>query len=284
MGVDICSIGNHKLDTSNIEVVAKQLSEIFKINIQYGYQSSYDFDENNLVYYTDNYDVRHLGEVIYSSGANHFLLLDELYFAKNLEEKYGKAWETKINHSKLSDWHIKDLKNQIEIFKNDLKRYELTENYQPKKRYDLWFMSIMKDYLSIKIDEPFRWFGFVENLKKPQYLSEFQEYIQKMREYYQKVGGTEIIYFPDQGTPQLILGRYDDLLWEDIKKYALEKHYYQEYASTPFQNSELEKRAKEDLNEKDNYLVISISEVLQTKNWFKEEADLEILYDDMRKF
>lgn len=37
MGWDIVSVGNHLLNTSNIEILAYQLSEALDINVRYGY-------------------------------------------------------------------------------------------------------------------------------------------------------------------------------------------------------------------------------------------------------
>lgn len=285
MGVDICSMGNHNLDTSNIEIVARQLSEIFKINIKLGYQIPYDFDEKGMVYNDSNYELKIIDEIVFSEGSEWFLLVDELHFASILLEKYSDEYVSKINDSELDDWEKSNLLNLVSAFKSDLKKYELFEQREgDSELYDMYSIDIMKDYLSISIDDPFRWYGFVENLKSPDYTSFFRHYIQKVREYYQKVGGTEIIYFPDQGTSQLIWDRYEDSLWKEIKKYALEKKYYEDYALGSFSEPELEKSAKDDLRSKDKFLVVNIPETLRTENWFRDKDILEILYDDMSEF
>jgi hypothetical protein len=44
MGHDVSTTGNHKLDVSNIESLAKNLSKRFKAIIEYGYYHQYWFD------------------------------------------------------------------------------------------------------------------------------------------------------------------------------------------------------------------------------------------------
>jgi hypothetical protein len=44
MGHDICPIGQHTLNTSNIELLAKELSDIFAVNVEYGYYDRSKFD------------------------------------------------------------------------------------------------------------------------------------------------------------------------------------------------------------------------------------------------
>ena len=41
MGHDVSTIGNHKLNISNIEALAKDLSKRFKSNVDYGYYHQY---------------------------------------------------------------------------------------------------------------------------------------------------------------------------------------------------------------------------------------------------
>ena len=132
--------------------------------------------------------------------------------------------------------------------------------------------------------KPFRWYGFINSLKDPNCSSYFKQYILKVREYYQKVGGTEIIYFPDQGSTQFIWNRYEDLNWEEIKKYTLNKEYYEEHATMDFSDNDYKKEIVENLKSKDKFLVVNIPETLRTKKWYQEEDILEILYDDMSEF
>ncbi|MDO4764054.1 MAG: hypothetical protein Q4A00_06695 [Flavobacteriaceae bacterium] len=263
MGWDICSIGNHRLDTSSINVLAKQLSEIFKINI-----SCKAFNQ-----YTD--EKIDLGEVVYNKNAEWFTLWDEFYFAKSFYNKTSKVNQKRIYKCDLED---------IESVKRGLVSYSLGSNRDVGKKdlYELCFADIMKDFISFSIVEPFRWFSFLDNLKKEKPSDYFLKYRQKNTDYYKKVGATEIVYFPDQGTAQLILDKFSNSLWEEIKEYALEKKYYADYLSSCINsNSKNWELAKKEYEEKDKCLVVNLSETLRNEHFFSSEDYIEVLYDDL---
>ena len=90
------------------------------------------------------------------------------------------------------------------------------------------------------------------------------------------MGAKEIIYFPDQGMAQLILDKFNMLLWEEIKTYALEKKYYED-ARKDFEE------VKKYYESPDKYLIVNLSEVLQSGQVYDSEDYIEILYDDMRE-
>lgn len=262
MGWDICSIGNHTLDTSSIDVLAKQLSEIFKINI-----SCKAFNQ-----YTD--EKIDLGEVVYYENAEWFTLWDEFYFAKSLCDKTS----VELENIKIHEWDLED----IESVKRGLVHYELNSNRDVGKKglYELCYAEIMKDFINFSIMEPFRWFRFLDNLReKPN--DYFHKYRQRNTEYYKKVGAKEIVYFPDQGTAQLILDKFTNSLWEEIKEYALEKKYYADHLSSCI-NSKNWEIAKTEYEEKDKCLVVNLSETLRNRQFFSSENYIEILYDDLR--
>ena len=49
MSVSLCTIGHHLLKTDNVEIVARQLSEIYDINIRWGYWGGEDFVEQGRI-------------------------------------------------------------------------------------------------------------------------------------------------------------------------------------------------------------------------------------------
>ncbi|GIM49475.1 hypothetical protein ACI75Y_07885 [Capnocytophaga stomatis] len=269
MGWDICSMGNHTLDISNIETLAKQLSEILKINI-----SCKAFKDR---LYEEKVD---LGEIIYDEKAEWFTLWDDFYFAKSLSNKTSSELKELFSKGKIYQSDIEE----IESVKRGLIKYELFCGNDLRNRdlYEICYIDIMKDFISFSIIEPFRWFGFINNLKEEVPSPYFFEFRQKNIELYQKVGATEIIYFPDQGSAQLILDRFQNSLWEEIKEYALEKKYYEECLSIPYSDPKDQEEARKAYNDKDNYLVVNLSETLRNGQIFHFEDCIDILYDDLQ--
>ena len=260
MGWDICSMGNHTLDTSDIRTLAEQLSEIFKINISYKAFKDGFYEE-----------VVDFGEVVYDEKAAWFTLWDNFYFAKSLIDRSESELQNMLSAEKIEEWCMED----VESVKRGFVEYEFYYDAENGELYELFNVEIMKDFISISIMEPFRWFGFIDNLKEhtPNYC--FFKFREKNIELYKKVGAKEIIYFPDQGMAQLILDKFNMLLWEEIKAYALEKKYYEDARKDA-------EEVKEYYKNPDKYLIVNLSEELQSGRVYDSEDYIEILYDDMR--
>jgi hypothetical protein len=260
MGWDICSMGNHTLDTSDIRTLAEQLSEIFKINI-----SCKAFKDG---FYEEVVD---FGEVVYDKKAAWFTLWDNFYFAKSLIDRSVSELQDMLSAEKIEEWYMEDIGSA----KRGFLEYELYCDVENPGLYELSDMKIMKDFISISIMEPFHWFGFIDNLKGHTPNHCFFKFREKNIELYKKVGAKEIIYFPDQGMAQLILDKFNMLLWEEIKAYALEKKYYED-ARKDFEE------VKEYCKNPDKYLIVNLSKVLQSSRVYDSEDYIEILYDDMQ--
>ena len=151
MGWDICSMGNHTLDASDIRTLAEQLSEIFKINI-----SCKAFKDG---FYEEIVD---FGEVVYDEKAVWFTLWDNFYFAKSLIIKSESELQDTLSAEKIEEWHMED----VESAKRGFVEYELYCDTENPGLYKLSDMKILKDFISISIMEPFRWSGFIDNLKE----------------------------------------------------------------------------------------------------------------------
>ena len=261
MGWDICSMGDHTLDASNIRTLAKQLSEIFKINI-----SCKAFKDG---FYEEVVD---FGEVVYDEKAVWFTLWDNFYFAKSQIAKSESELQNMLSANEVEEWYMQD----VESAKRGFVEYELYCDIENPGLYKLSDMKILKDFISISIVEPFRWFGFIDNLKEHTPNHCFSKFREKNIELYKKLGAKEIIYFPDQGMAQLILDEFNMLSWEEIKAYALEKKYYED-ARKDFEE------VKKYYENPDKYLIVNLSEVLQSGQVYDSEDYIEILYDDMRE-
>ena len=261
MGWDICSMGDHTLDASNIRTLAKQLSEIFKINI-----SCKAFKDG---FYEEVVD---FGEVVYDEKAVWFTLWDNFYFAKSQIAKSESELQNMLSANEVEEWYMQD----VESAKRGFVEYELYCDIENPGLYKLSDMKILKDFISISIVEPFRWFGFIDNLKEHTPNHCFSKFREKNIELYKKLGAKEIIYFPDQGMAQLILDEFNMLSWEEIKAYALEKKYYED-ARKDFEE------VKKYYENPDKYLIVNLAEVLQSGQVYDSEDYIEILYDDMRE-
>ena len=141
MGWDICSMGNHTLDTSDIRILAKQLSEIFKINI-----SCKAFKDG---FYEEVVD---FGEVVYDEKAAWFTLWDNFYFAKSLIDRSVSELQDILSAEKIEEWYMEDIGSA----KRGFLEYELYCDAENGGLYELDNVKIMKDFISISIMEPFR--------------------------------------------------------------------------------------------------------------------------------
>lgn len=105
MGLDISPIGNHKLNTKNIKVLAEDITSRIDVNIEYGFYGKKEhfklLGENR-----ESEDIV-LGKIVKDEKFKTFKLIDEHYHLKQLYEKFGENlfhnpdyW---INHSKIPE-------------------------------------------------------------------------------------------------------------------------------------------------------------------------------------
>ena len=260
MGWDICSMGNYTLAISDIRTLAKQLSEIFEINISCKAFKDGVYEE-----------VVDFGGVVYDEKAAWFTLWDNFYFAKSLIDRSESELQNMLSANEVEEWYMEDIGSA----KRGFVEYELYCDAENPGLYELDNVKILKDFISISIVEPFRWFGFIDNLKEHTPNHCFFKFREKNIELYKKLGAKEIIYFSDQGMAQLILDKFNMLSWEEIKAYALEKKYYQDVRKDF-------KEVKKYYENPDKYLIVNLSKVLQSGRVYDSEDYIELLYDDMR--
>lgn len=72
MGWDIVSLGNHQLDTSNLETLAEQLSDALNVSVDYGHLNVVKYNETlHCVEFPDDYNFQKIGTI--SKARNHKL-------------------------------------------------------------------------------------------------------------------------------------------------------------------------------------------------------------------
>lgn len=87
MGHDISPIGNHKLNTNDIKVLAEDICSRIDINIEYGFYGQ----KEHFKLLGEKRDDEHivLGKIIKNEKFKTFSLIDEHYQLKQLHEKFG---------------------------------------------------------------------------------------------------------------------------------------------------------------------------------------------------
>jgi hypothetical protein len=87
MGHDISPIGNHKLNTQNIKILAEDISSRVDINIEYGFYGQKAHFKLLGEKRNDEHIV--LGKITKDEKFKTYRLIDECYQLKQLHEKFG---------------------------------------------------------------------------------------------------------------------------------------------------------------------------------------------------
>lgn len=286
MGWDIVSVGNHLLNTSNIEILAYQLSEALDINVRYGYFQVIKYNaEKKMIEKTNNFEINIIGEVKKSRYLKIYYLVNENF----IEDKILDVYKNNPNDIKFDDKSDMDYENyhfikQIEEFKKGNRKFNLYRESKRRKPLDLVSAFIANDMIKFSVFDPFRWFDFVNQLKKNnEYFDDFVKYRNRMAEYYKKVGAEQIVYFSDQGVTEIILDKVWDTNWKELLEYIKTQEYHFEFVKIPFNDDFYIKYSKEVFDDRHNALQINISDFFLNGNPFYEVDDnLEILFDDFK--
>lgn len=294
MGWDINSVGKHSFDTSSLEILARQLSDTFDINIDYGHSNVVKYNETkHQVDYVDDYTFEKIGEVLKSKKCKVYQLCDDHFNEKAIYEIFGGNLNNvvyqQIDNEDKFDFFKFLVKEGFDFLDSKKELYNLSISIKHKKKinnYEFKRCFIYNDVISITIEEPFRWFGFVNQLKEnAEYFDDFVNYRQSMAKLYQKAGSEQVVYFPDQGVTELILDMMfsTNCSWNDLLNYIITKAYYSDYIQIDFQEESYRKLALKEFKQKDKALHVSISDFfLNDKPFFKLKDNLEVLFDDFK--
>lgn len=293
MGWDIVSVGNHKLDTSNIEILAKQLSEAFNINIEYGHINVIKYnEEKHLVEFPANYKFIKLGRITKSRRCKLYYLTDELYSEKIIYQKFNGRIENVVYEQNLNEDNEEYFKETVnsgfeKLNKNKTQYFlQMSDNARVnRKLYDLFHAYILNDLIDISIFEPFRWFDFVNCLKEnPDIeIEEFIEYRQKMAELFKQVNASQAVYFADQGVSEMIMDKMWDISWNELIAYIKKQTHYDDYMKINFVDDFYKKMALKEYEERHTQLQISIPDFfLNGKKLYKQDDNIEVLFDDFK--
>lgn len=218
MGWDINIVGRHRLRIDSIETLAKDLSERFDINIEYGYRHNYEVDlRNRFVRMCNDYDWISLGKIIRHSDQILYRLTDESYEFNLIKAQFGESVEgVRVEEEDMGLEELADyVRYELEIVDYDLK-------------YDILWGYVFSDSLTLDFsNDPGRWFGFYRYFSTDRegydvkYLNDFRRTV---RRYFKSAGCDKVYYFPDQGDT-INIETYWDEPWEVLEEYILSKKF-----------------------------------------------------------
>ncbi len=221
MGWDVSTRGTHQLDVSGLEVLAQDLSQRLQANVVYGVFDKFYFDWDGF-WREPSYEYWIFGRVEFSGAKKTLMLCDEFYAYHIVYSKYGElAYELPV----FRDYDRQQLKDSIGSVCYELRDKDSGEDYATiyNDVFDDWY-----DHYGP------RWFCFCACFTSQQYGGLYEwdevyntsmyEFRKNVRDFYKKIGGTEVYYLADQGRLQHLACEYynmDDLRRE-IKEYMEE--------------------------------------------------------------
>jgi len=208
MGHAVHNIGQHNLDISSFEALAKDLSQRFQANVEYGAFDDFYFDWDGF-FREPSYEFWQFGKVYYPGSQLNLMLIDQYYLYHFVYLRYGEDTyqlpcfvEDDLSMREL----LKALNNvcyEFRDFENDI-QYGIIFNDTFHDWYDSFSM---------------KWYSFcrafTEEDNDEYFLSEVMVYRRQVKAFFEKVGGTEAYYFDDQGESHYLTHDYYE--WAGIK-------------------------------------------------------------------
>lgn len=225
MGHDISPIGNHKLNTKDLKVLAEDITSRIDINIEYGF---YGLKEHfKLLGENSDDEPIVLGKIIKDEKFKTFRLIDEHYQLKQLYEKFGDNLFFNPEYWMYYDGKIPE-QEKIEEEKNNLKfpEFELTLISSKESEH----LTIYKELYSNDIPYYCRWWSFCSlftesNFDNFEYLEGLLEFRKELMNYTLAFGGDKIYYLDDQSNVLEGVGQgYEgELGWNEFEKFVAAK-------------------------------------------------------------
>ena len=232
MGHDVHIIGNHNLDTSSMEALAKDISNRFKVNVEFGYyENMFDFDINGntgRMCVDDNV----LGKINFPNATTTLWLNDEYYMYHAVLDKYGKEAYNLPYFLKRDGCYRKELDDAAGNI-----RYELRDN-EKDDEYAVIFNDTIHNWYNYFCP---RWWSFCDAFNKED--KDFLDYFitpfrKEVLQFFETVGGTE----DDQGKTQYLTEDYYN--WGTILK-EVETNFKETTLNIPLFMKEIKLNASE---------------------------------------
>lgn len=226
MGRDISPIGNHNLNTEDVEKLAEDLVSRLDMNIEYGYYQ----DEDLSVFLGGEKESKFvtMGKIIKHKNFETFRLIDEVFQLKMLYDKYGYEflynadyWKS-IGYENIPEerWII-ERKKEIEF-----PRYCLEFDNEKTFKY----ININKENYQNQIPYYSRWWTFCrffieKSYKDKELLKYFNKFRKELMNYALKMGGGKIYYLDDQDEELQGVGQGEEtyMTWVDFENFVYDK-------------------------------------------------------------
>ena len=213
MGQNVSVLGTHNLDISNVETLAKDLSNRFGFTIEFGYVHNNYF--NLLLNCNLDCEFVTLGTI--KSKGRLYHLYDSNFQTKQLFENYGYAlfemeeyWKWKINPPTKSE-----IADEIKSFNSGNVDFHLTCT---KAEHDL---SIYKSVVNIDFNYYSKWSTFYNVILTREYFDDdFLRYRKSVLKNALLLGGDSVYFVNDQCSLLGGIGQGDemDFTWQELQE------------------------------------------------------------------
>lgn len=212
MGHDISQLGKHNLKTDNIESLAFDLSKRLKVNVEFGYQNNFNFN-NKTIEYSSNAEIVKVGKIDNKQTNKTLFLTDEFYQLHQICDKIGNDIFALPVVSKNPA-----LKNEIiDCINNTYYNIFIPDE-------DSIFGSITNDVFNYEHLYFDRWGAFCGLFTDKNSINRINKYRKQIMQFFELIGGSEVVYLNDQGETQYLIEDYNN--WDTIL-YELKNNFKQ---------------------------------------------------------
>jgi hypothetical protein len=235
MGRDISIIHSHKLDTSNVEMLANDLIKRLDVNIEYGY---FTFSEEYIAKLLQQpYEEGRIytGKIEKNPKFPWMSLIDSNFLEKLALERFGEQifYDKRYWYSGelLIEEHIKERIEDAKVLDYEFESIRAVKESDSDK---YWSLPIFKDYMINDIPDFYsRWNFFCYQFTKNHHYdigneifdNELLDFRKQVQYYSSKFGSNSVYYIDDQSDVLEGLGEGSrgEMLWTEIPNFIKEK-------------------------------------------------------------
>jgi hypothetical protein len=226
MGHDISPIGNHKLNTKNIELLAKDISSRLGVNVDYGYFGQKEGFNLLGIHQDDEYIL--LDKIIQNDKYETCYLTDSNYQFKQLYHKFG---DDLFQMSDFLDYNALSPPGS-DCFEEEKQQLFVSEFKLVLKasKHESKYMYIHDGLYSNNIPYFSRWWSFCDvfmenDLDNLQIFDAFMAFRKELMHYALAFGGDTVYYLDDQSAVLEGVGQgSEDLLtWLEFEDFVANK-------------------------------------------------------------
>ena len=226
MGHDIVPIGNHQLDVTNIEKLARDIFKRLHINIEYGYFGRKEHFE--LLGEARENDWVVLGKLTTNKSDKYYKLIDEKYQEKQLISKFGtdivydfRFWSSILQKGDDTKSLGDSVLDEV-VYATYALEYEWLDEFHYLNIYDEHFENLFTYYG--------RWWYFCRFFLEKRYnddydLESFNKYRKDLLDISYKLGGDKLLFLDDQSEVLTGVGGGEEYryTWQALQDFVFEK-------------------------------------------------------------